>query len=350
MALTQQQIDAPAGGSPALDTLARRRVLVEPALRSAVASLPRAMARVLAYHRGWEEETGRRRPGAGGKALRPALVLLCAEAVGSEAEDALPAAVAVELVHDFSLLHDDVIDDDLTRRHRPTAWTVFGTGHAILAGDALLALAVQVLHELPDQVAQGATARLLDAVVRLLEGQCEDVGFEQRDGVTVPECLHMAGAKTGALLGCACALGGLAGGGSADAVEHLRRYGEHLGMAFQFVDDLLGVWGDPAVTGKPVHSDLRSHKKSLPVVAALAGEAGPARELADLYRGQDPLSDAALARVADLVDAAGGRAWCREQAAVHIREALGQLAEVPLRPGPAAELAGLAEHLLERDR
>src|SRR5690606_14732987 len=139
--------------------------------------------------------------------LRPALVLLAAEAVGGDAAAAMPAAVAVELVHNFSLLHDDVVDGDLTRRHRLTAWSMFGRGSAILAGDALLSLASEVLATSTHPAAQEAVRTLNQTVLELIRGQTIDLAFENRDDVLLSECQRMAQSKTGALLGCAAALG-----------------------------------------------------------------------------------------------------------------------------------------------
>jgi geranylgeranyl diphosphate synthase type I len=324
------------GTRTARQTLAWARELVEPELRAAVAQLPPSMRPVAGHHFGW---TG---GGGSGKAVRPALVLVAAQAVGAPAARALPAAVAVELVHNFSLVHDDVMDGDATRRHRATVWKAFGTGAAILAGDAWLALAARLLAERPDELRM-----LMTAVLDLIEGQSADLAFEQRETVGADECRAMAAGKTGALLGCACALGALAGGGSPGQVTRLRAFGEEVGLAFQFVDDLLGIWGEPTVTGKPVYSDLRNRKKSLPVVAALASDTAAARELAALYRTPGTLSAPELARAAELVEQAGGRAWSQAQADELLTSALGQLHEV--EPKPRAELAALAQLITRRD-
>ncbi len=231
--------------------------------------------------------------GSAGKALRPALALLSARSAGASAERAAPAAVAVELVHNFSLLHDDIMDGDIERRHRPTAWTVFGVGPAILAGDALLALAQDILLETPPYGVWAARC-LSAAVQRLIAGQGSDLAFERRDDVQVEECLEMAGDKTAALMACACSIGVIYLGAPASLAMSLSGFGAHAGLAFQLTDDLLGIWGAPEVTGKPVGSDLRARKKSVPVVAALtsgtdagarpAGAAGQARA-ADGGRG-----------------------------------------------------------------
>lgn len=326
------------------------RVRVEPALRSSVnAALPPSMQRIVGYHFGWLEEHGRPGAGGGGKAIRPALTLTSAAAVAGAVEAAVPAAVAVELVHNFSLLHDDVMDHDLTRRHRRTTWAVFGVGPAILAGDALLSLAMDVLASSSHPNGEQGVRMLSAAVQHLVEGQIADLAFEKRSDVGIAECLSMAGDKTGSLLGCACALGALFGGGAPDQVRRLEAFGSSLGLAFQLVDDLLGIWGDPQATGKPVHGDLRSRKKTLPVVAALTSNTAAGRELGELYYRERELTDAELARAAELIEMAGARSWCRAQADDLLASALRQLNAAAPAPGPAAELRVLARLAARRD-
>jgi geranylgeranyl diphosphate synthase type I len=333
------------------ELLAWSRDTVEPALRSAVGTLPDSMRLIAGHHFGWWDEQGRPVRASGGKAVRPALVLLAAEAAGGEPDAAAPAAVAVELVHSFSLLHDDVMDGDMTRRHRPTTWTVFGVGAAILAGDALLTLAFEVLASSGRPSARESMRHLSTAVQRLVAGQGADISFESRWDVTLSECLAMATGKTGALLGCAAALGTLFGGGTADQVERMRIFGERIGLAFQLIDDLLGIWGDPQITGKPVHADLRARKKSLPVVAALTSGTPEGRELRGLFGREDrPLSDAELVRAAELIEAAGGRAWCQAKADEFLTEGLRELrASIPAERA-TAELVTLARMVTDRDR
>ena len=225
----------------------------------------------------------------------------------------MTAAVAVELVHNFSLLHDDIMDNDTERRHRPTAWTVFGVGAAILAGDALLALAQDLLLE--DGNPQGGwAARCLSAAVqRLIGGQGADLAFERREDVTLAECLDMAGDKTAALMACACSIGAVHLGAPPALAMGLAGFGAHVGLAFQLTDDLLGIWGAPEVTGKPVRADLRARKKSLPVVAALNSGTPEAAGLRGLLTSPAPLTEDDLARAADLVVAAGGKDWAESR-------------------------------------
>ncbi|MFJ4975791.1 polyprenyl synthetase family protein [Streptomyces coeruleorubidus] len=178
--------------------------LLNPALRSAVAALPTDESRVAGYHRGWSEADGTPMATVSrrGKSVRPALVLLSAAAVGGSAELAVPGAVAVELVHDFTLLHDDVIDGDALRRHRPTAWSVFGTPAAVLTGDALLVSALRALANVPHRRAAEAVKELVTSLWELVEGQSRDVAFEKAPEVSVAQYLAMAEGKTGSLMGC----------------------------------------------------------------------------------------------------------------------------------------------------
>jgi len=339
------------------EILAWSRTTVEPALRAAVNTLPPSMRHIAGYHFGWWNEHGqlyqdpKKGPEkrTGGKSIRPTLVLLSAQAVGGIPDTTVPAAAAVELAHNFSLVHDDVMDGDLTRRHRPTVWRVFGLNTAILAGDALLTLALDVLATSGHPAATDATRMLSVAIQALVDGQSADLGLEQRVEVELAECVSMAQRKTGALIECACAVGATFGGGSPRQVEHFRRFGAHLGLAFQHVDDLLGIWGDPAVTGKPVYSDLLSRKKSLPVVAALVSGTPAGPELAELYQREAPLSDTDLAHAADLIDIAGGRTWSQTQVDDLLTQAMRDLESASPTPRAARELDALARQATHRD-
>lgn len=335
---------------PVGDILSRTREVVTPALRAAVDTLPPTMQRIVGHHFGWWDEHGNLTDSHSGKALRPTLVLLAAEAVGGDIADAIPAAVAVELVHNFSLLHDDVLDGDVTRRHRRTAWSVFGPGPAILAGNALLTLAFDVLAASGHSATEEGIRTLNTAVLKLADGQSVDLSFEQRTDVELAECVRMAERKTGALLGCACDLGAGFGGGCPNQIQHLRGFGEQLGLAFQHVDDLLGIWGDPAITGKPVYSDLSVRKKTLPVVAALTSNTPAAVELAELYHRERSLTGADLIRAAELVDAAGGRQWSQNEADILLAHSLRDLHLAEPIPHAASELGALARMATRHDR
>ncbi|MET7609148.1 polyprenyl synthetase family protein [Streptomyces avermitilis] len=323
------------------------RTLLEPALRAAISShLGPEMRRIARYHFGWADADGRPTGNWGGKMIRAILALLSARAAGATAADGLPAAVAVELVHNFSLLHDDIMDGDETRRGRGTAWTVFGVPDAILAGDALLTAAASVLLSAPGAGARSATLALMTATQRMIDGQATDTEFEQREDMTLAECVRMAGDKTGALLGSACALGADLVGGERHLVERLGAFGEHVGLAFQLVDDLLGIWGDPAHTGKQVGADLRVRKKSLPVVAALTSPG--ADELRALYLSSEPLAESDIRVVAELVERAGARDWARNEAGRQIAAAQECLVSVDIPDDVRGELQEVAGFIVGR--
>jgi len=315
------------------------RTRVDPALRAAVGTLPRSIRRIAGYHFGWWDSDERPTGHHCGKAIRPALTLLTAQACGGRdaAAAAIPAAVAIELAHNFSLLHDDVMDRDTIRRHRPTAWAVYGVNAAILVGDSLLTLAFDVLATAGGVRSTDLTRRLGIAIQALVEGQAQDIFFERRMDVTPAECLSMLKLKTAPLFAGAGACGVLAAGGAPAEVERYRRFGELLGLSFQLADDLLGIWGDPTVTGKPAYADLAVRKKSAPVVTALNSGTPAGSRLAELYR-RPHLEPAALADAARLVDEAGGRRWSQRQADLFLSEALAEL-----RSGAAdTDLAALA--------
>ncbi|GAA0640547.1 (2E,6E)-farnesyl diphosphate synthase [Kutzneria viridogrisea] len=320
--------------------------LVTPALRQAVDELDPAIGAVIGYHLGWNDAQGRPIQPQGGKAVRPSLALLSAEAVGARPQVALPGAVAVELVHNFSLLHDDVMDGDEQRRNRPTVWRQFGVPAAILAGDALLVLAMDVLGRAG---VPAASRCLAEAVQSLISGQCLDLAFPRRQTVAVEECMTMAARKTGALIRCAARLGGLLGHARPDQVELLGRYGAHLGLAFQLVDDLLGIRGEPAVTGKPVMADLRERKKSVPVTVALNSGKDAGRALARLY-AEDDDSEECLRAMAALIDVTGALAWTERQARHHVRSAEHCLGRLAPAPQAHAALYQLAHFVTGRNR
>jgi geranylgeranyl diphosphate synthase type I len=331
-------------------TLTQGRDLVDPALRAAIGRLDPTSRQVAAYHFGWVEADGRDATGSGGgKALRPALALLSARAAGADAVTGVPGAVAVELVHNFSLLHDDLMDGDVQRRHRATVWAVWGASTAILVGDAMLALAQQVLVEL-DGMAGTASARLLAAATQeLIRGQVDDLAFERRAVVSVEECLAMAAGKTGALLGCSAAIGAVLNGAPAPMVEALTAYGDELGLAFQLVDDLLGIWGDGASTGKPVGSDLRARKKSLPVSFAVAAGGAASVELAEWLATSAPDTDDEVAHASSLVEAAGGREWARAEAQRRLASAEKALATTDIATTVRDEFVELARFVTTRE-
>jgi geranylgeranyl diphosphate synthase, type I len=325
------------------ETLNRARDLVWPALRAAVESLEPDLRAVAVHHFGWNDDGA-----AGGKAVRPALALASASAVGGSPEKAVDGAVAVELVHNFSLLHDDIMDRDEERHHRATAWTVFGEARAILAGDALANLATQVLLGRETPEALRATALLADATARMIAGQSEDMSREGRLDVRPEDVIAMHAAKTGALLSCASSIGAVLAGGDDEVVGRLAAFGMQVGIAFQAVDDQLGIWGRPELTGKPTWNDLRQRKSSLPVVAALDTRCEEAERLRRLLSRED-LSEAEIAETAELVEECGGRRYAAEEAERRLGLALRELKRAQIEPGAREELESLAGFIVERE-
>jgi geranylgeranyl diphosphate synthase type I len=235
-------------------------------------------------------------------------------------------------------------------------WKVHGPAQAILVGDALFALANEILLELGTAEAGRATRRLTSATRKLIDGQAQDISYEHRERVTVEECLTMEGNKTGALLACACSIGAVLGGADDRTADLLEAYGHHLGLAFQAVDDLLGIWGDPETTGKQTWSDLRQRKKSLPVVAALAA-GGPASErLGELLAADaksndfETFSEEEFATRAALIEKAGGREWTSQEARRQHAVAVETLAGVDMPEEVRAQFVALADFVVVRER
>jgi geranylgeranyl diphosphate synthase type I len=333
------------------DIVGHARELVTPTLQAMVDRLDPGSRLRVSYHIGWCDEQGRPANANGGKAVRPALALLGAEACGGDLEMALPGAAAVELVHNFSLVHDDLMDRDRRRRHRATVWALWGDAAAVLAGDAMLSLAHEVLLDCKSAHRAAAQTTIAVASRELIRGQVADVAFESRDDVTLAECLTMSWAKTAALIAASAVAGAQLAGAPPSVREALGAYGGHLGLAFQIVDDLLGIWGQPAVTGKPVYSDLRSRKKTLPVTWTLQNGGLAARELAtwlaDAARAATA-TDNELRDVAELIERGGGRAWAHEEAHRRARLAIDAVAHAGIQHGAATQLRALAEYLVDR--
>jgi geranylgeranyl diphosphate synthase type I len=321
----------------AADSLARARSLVEPELEAAVTRLSEELRPAVRHHLS-----------GGGKYVRAGLVLLSAAAAGADERSAVVGAVAIELVHNFSLVHDDIIDGDLERRHHPTLWAEYGVGHAIIAGDALATLAIQILLEEPTPERVRAAGRLVEATQAMIAGQAEDMAFELRPSLSVEDCLHMEAGKTGALLSCAAALGAILAGAPAATIDALSDFGRHLGTAFQAVDDVLGIWGEPRVTGKPVGNDLRQHKKTLPIAIVLDGGAALPEGLRSLLSSD--LSDADVVEAARLLEQCGARQETMAIGEAHLLAALAALDRVPLALRPRTELAAIARFVTARDR
>ncbi len=300
--------------------------VLDSALRAA-APAGHPLYQLVTYHLGWSDERGGAVIADPGKRLRPTLCLLIGEALGGSISHLLPAAVAIELLHNFSLIHDDIEDASLERRHRATVWSVWGIAQGINAGDAVHVLAHRALLGLRD--AGVADASVLDtmglleeASQRLCEGQYLDLAYERRPDIGVTSYLEMIEGKTAALFGAALEIGAHLAGAPPDESQRCRAAGRALGFAFQLQDDVLGTWGLPGETGKSSSGDLDQRKSTFPIVHACARAGDADRErLLCLYR-QPALSTEDQAWVRQLLETTQARAHAEELAKRYLEEAL----------------------------
>ncbi|MCX6046387.1 MAG: polyprenyl synthetase family protein [Chloroflexi bacterium] len=305
---------------------------------------------MMGYHMGWLDEQFNTQISPSGKRLRPMLCLLACAEMGGDPIQALPAATAIELLHNFSLIHDDIEDGDETRRHRPTVWKIWGVPQAINAGDGMFTLAFAAMQRL---VRRGVSAdHTLQALnlftqtcLKLTEGQHLDMSFEQRIIVSVDEYMRMIQGKTAALVGASVAIGALMGGAAASQVSDLQQFGEAIGLAFQIQDDILGIWGNPEETGKAAGNDILRRKKSLPILHALNHDR-VGEQFETLFDSE--LSPTQLPKALDLLEQAGTRQFTEaamrhqhELGLAALRQALDERVENSM-------LFGLTDGLLNR--
>ena len=324
---------------------------IELELQKQVSRLDQPRTRVfhemLTYHMGWTGDGAG--PDATGKRIRPLMVLLCAASSGEDWKNALPAAAAVELVHNFSLVHDDIQDNSPKRRGRDTAWVKWGAPMAINVGDALYVISNQAIIDLkekyPAETVVEAAEILNNTCLDLTRGQYLDMSFEERDDLTVDDYWPMIAGKTAALLSACCHLGALLGGAEETKLDAYRSFGQYLGLAFQVQDDILGIWGNEAVTGKSVASDLVEGKNSLPVLAGLSAN----RKFAERWR-QGPIHAFEVEEIAKLLAAEGGYESAHEASRQMTDLALINLREADPQGEAGDALFDLAEKLLRREQ
>lgn len=312
---------------------------------------------MLTYHMGWTGEGAG--SSAAGKRVRPLLVLLTAASVSvspkNEGMDnnnwlhAVSAAAAIELIHNFSLVHDDIQDNSAKRRGRDTVWTKWGAPMAINAGDALFVMANQAVLGLAKdysaEVVVKAAGILNDTCLDLTRGQFLDMSYEERNDLSLEDYWPMIGGKTSALLSACTHIGALLGGASEKQQESFKLFGYHLGLAFQVQDDILGIWGDETVTGKSAASDLVEGKNSLPVLYAL----GKQGKFAERWK-QGPITTDEVKTIATQLENEGGKSYAVEMSELETQKALGFLSEAhPL--GEAGEsMLELVNMLLKRNQ
>jgi geranylgeranyl diphosphate synthase type I len=262
---------------------------------------------MLTYHMGWEDDLGH------GKRLRPFLCLLCTGGMGADPETAMPGALAIELLHNFTLIHDDIEDQSLLRHGRPTLWAKWGIPQAINAGDALFSIAQLAILALAKtcgaDLAARAAQKLNHVCLHLTQGQHLDIAFETQEAIQLEAYLDMIQGKTAALIAFSTWFGGLVAQKDEPLLANLYAFGENLGLAFQIQDDILGIWGDPQVTGKSAASDLRTHKKTLPVLFGL--EHSP--EFKSLWSKPEPHPEQ-ISVMAETLETCSARAYAQDKA------------------------------------
>ncbi len=267
-----------------------------------------AVAEMIRYHFGYDGQGNARH----GKRLRPQMLMRAALEEGGLLEASLDAAAAIEILHNYSLVHDDIEDGDEVRHGRTTIWARYGVAHGINAGDAMCAISYLTLLHAGDYLPSDRVTKMMhvlhDANLAMCDGQALDIGFERADGVTMAQYLAMIAGKTAALFGAACELGALSAGASAERVTAYGVFGRYYGRAFQIRDDVLGSWGDPDVTGKPSGADVARRKWSFPVVWALSQPPSPDRDLvAAAYARGAALQPGDVAAVVDALERLGAR-------------------------------------------
>ncbi len=302
---------------------------------------------MLTYHMGWTGEGAG--PEATGKRIRPLMLLLCTAACGADWQSALPATAAVELVHNFSLVHDDIQDNSDKRRGRATTWVKVGAPMAINVGDALFVLSNQAIVNLkesfPAETVLRASEILNDTCLELTRGQFLDMSYEERNDLGVDDYWPMVAGKTAALLSACCHIGALLGGADEAKQESYRSFGHYLGLAFQVQDDILGIWGNEAMTGKSAASDLVEGKNSLPVLAGLTANG----KFAARWK-QGPIMFEEVEDVARLLSSEGGYSTAYEAAKQMTDLALLNLYEAEPQGEAGDALFELADKLLKRQQ
>ncbi len=335
-----------------LALLQRYRDELEAELISSVGDSPLPLYSMMRYHMGWENSSGQREGHGVGKRLRGLLCLFVCEAVGGEYRKALPAAAAVELVHNFSLVHDDIQDNSPLRRHRPTVWSLWKRSQAINVGDGLYTLGSLTFLRLTQQgIEQSRILRgicLLDeACLGLCDGQYLDISFQDCWDVGVDSYLQMVEKKTGALMGCAMEIGALLGTHDETTISKFGQCGRKLGQAYQIKDDELDFWGESA-TGKSASLDIKNRKISLPIAYFLDKADPQAREeLIRIYQGEE-VGDEEIQRVLNLLQGVNAQGFAQQLAEKFCCEALKIMDEAKFTPVSNVKLEDLASFILER--
>jgi len=333
----------------------RYRANISRSLRDSLSQQHSDVYDMLRYYMGWVDENGRPHEAMEGKALRPTLCLFACEAVGGALEMAMPSAVALEFIHNFSLIHDDIQDRDEIRHNRKTLWAVWGDPKALMAGNVLRVVADECLHQLLDSGldydrALAAGTLLTEAYLEMIEGQYLDLQFEGRHDISMSDYLNMISRKTGALIRCSLNLGAVIGAQAQGVRDAFKESGRAMGYVFQIIDDVLGVWGDEETTGKPVGADIRRKKNSYPVVYTMGTAKDKDQKMLNEIYEKDELDDSDVDSVLAVMDRLDVKNQAQQEAEKYANVALESLAPVELSREARQEVEDLAHFLLVRDR
>ncbi len=309
---------------------------------------------MISYHFGWVDQTFKSASFKRGKMFRPTINLLVFEALTGDYKEALPVAASIEMIHNFSLIHDDIEDNDFERRGRPTAWTIWGQPRAINAGDFLYSLAFKSLyqldpHKFPPERIFAVLRLIVQACLELTQGQELDLRFESSPEISTDMYLDMIYKKTGALIKAAILSAAKLATADEDIIQNYHDFAHHIGLAFQIRDDILGIWGDTAKTGKSSANDLRRKKKTLPVIYTLDQASGQRKEkLRAYYSKPDPLSDEEIEFVRESLEWANAHHYAQNMADTYRENAFNALHKVDISNQAQSELETLAKFLVDR--
>jgi geranylgeranyl diphosphate synthase, type I len=327
---------------------------IEAELRNIVGNKPLALYDMLRYHLGWQDTKGHSSKSSHGKLIRPMLCLLSYKATGGESLEILPAAASLELIHNFSLIHDDIQDNSCSRRKRPTVWKIWGQPQAINAGDAMFTLSYLALlrlhgNNINDTKILRSVRLLSEVCINLCEGQYLDMAYEDSCNISIENYLNMIMKKTAELIATSTGLGACLGTENEEVVNRFNKFGRDLGMAYQIADDMLGIWGKEKNIGKPVMNDILQKKKTLPVVYALNNSTSKDRQELERFYSQKPVEDQDVIRIVEIINRVGAKAYSQQLEQQYYKQALVNLETTKIAPTSRAILLSMVHFLMERE-
>ena len=305
---------------------------------------------------GWTDENDNQVSlGYQGKGFRPSICLLICDSLEGDINAACPSAISIELVHNFSLIHDDIEDNDKYRRHQPTLWAIWGIPKALLAGNSILVLGNQELNKL---INYGITRQnlfksqkiLTESYLKMMEGQFLDIAFESQEKISKEEYINMIGLKTGALIECAVMLGAVASKKTLSKQDlfQISKFGRNIGLLFQIRDDILGVWGSDK-TGKPIGADIKKKKKSLPIILTLNQERGVYKDIINKIMHKPELNDKDIERFIEIMNVLNIKKECENISMEYAHKIQKILQNIPVEQNFKSDFNDIAQFLVSRE-